>query len=86
MLDYLKNNFSKVYWKPILLLFVVIVLLLGGNSIGCNGGGFATSFGADSIFYTQEEVIRSWKLKIILSWSYNRNLIQTNVANITQIQ
>ena len=58
MLDILKSNLSKVYCKPRLLLFVVVVLL-GENSIRCNGGGFAASFGADSIFYTQEEVIWS---------------------------
>ena len=35
--------------------FVAVVLLLGDNSIGCNLGGFATSFGADSIFYTYKK-------------------------------
>ena len=57
MLDFLKSNFSKVCYKPLLLLFVVVVLLLGDNSVRCNGSEFTTSFGAYSIFYTQEEVI-----------------------------
>lgn len=57
MFDILRSNFSKVYCKPLLLLFVVNVLLLGEISIHCHGGGLATSFGAASIFYTQEEVI-----------------------------
>ena len=59
MLDIPKSSFSKVCCKPLLLLFVVVVvvLLLSENSIRCNGGGFPTSFSADSIFYTQEEVI-----------------------------
>ena len=56
MLDILKSNFSKVCCK-LLLLLIVVVLLLGDNSIRCNEGGFATLFGADSIIYTQEEVI-----------------------------
>ena len=48
-----------VCYKPLLLLFVAVVLLLGEISICCNGGGPATSFGADSIFYTQQKVIWS---------------------------
>ena len=67
ILDIAKSSFSEVCCKPLLFLFVVVVLLLGENSICCNGGRFATSFGADSIgftnsfgadsiLYTQEEL------------------------------
>lgn len=55
ILDILKSNFSKVCSGPVLLLFVAIVSLLADNSIGSNGGGFTTSFGADSTFYTQKK-------------------------------
>ena len=54
-LDLPLYNLSNVCCGPILLLFVVVVLLLGDNSIGCNVGGFATSSGADSIFYTYKK-------------------------------
>ena len=57
MFDIIRSNFSMVCYKTLLLLFVVVVLLLGEISICCNGGGPATSFGADSIFYTQQKVI-----------------------------